>query len=50
MDHLTKDMTCGSISGFAICVSGYTFDTLKTRMQMNSNVGMLSTFKSIIKN
>lgn len=49
MDHFAKDLICGSISGLATCVSGYSFDTIKVRMQINTNATMISTLTSIIK-
>ena len=49
MDHFAKDMICGSLSGLSMCVSGYILDTLKVRMQINPNIAMISTLKSIIK-
>ncbi len=45
-----QDFTCGSISGVANCLSGYVLDTVKVRMQMDPNLKMMETFKSIIKN
>jgi solute carrier family 25 carnitine/acylcarnitine transporter 20/29 len=43
-------MFCGTISGGGNCVSGYLFDTLKVRMQMDPSLTMtkafIDTFKS----
>lgn len=50
MDHFVKDMVCGSISGIGNCVSGYIFDTLKVRMQMDHTITMIGSLRSIIKN
>jgi len=50
MDHFIKDMICGSISGVGNCMSGYIFDTLKVRMQMDHTITMFGSLKSIIKN
>ena len=50
MDHFIKDMICGSLSGIGNCVSGYVFDTVKVRMQMDHNITMFGSFRTIIKN
>lgn len=34
------DFVCGSLSGLANCMSGYIFDTIKVKMQMNSSLKM----------
>ncbi len=44
-----RDLVCGTISGVGNCLSGYIFDTLKVRMQMDHSLTMISTFKQIIK-
>ena len=49
MDHFAKDMICGSLAGLSMCASGYIFDTLKVRMQINPNITMITMLKSIIK-
>ncbi len=49
-DFLT-DSTSGVIGGITNCVSGYFLDTVKTRMQMDSEMkSMTSTLKHIVKN
>jgi hypothetical protein len=50
METIIRDFICGSISGFTNCVSGYIFDTLKVRMQVEPNLKMISTLKNIVKN
>lgn len=50
METFAKDMICGSLSGLGICVSGFIFDTLKVRMQINYHTTMISTLASIMKN
>ena len=35
------DFICGSISGFANCLSGYIFDTLKVKVQVNPEMTMM---------
>jgi solute carrier family 25 carnitine/acylcarnitine transporter 20/29 len=42
-------MICGTISGIGNCLSGYLLDTLKVRMQMDHNLTMLNSFKSIVE-
>jgi len=44
-----QDMVCGTISGVGNCLSGYIFDTLKVRMQMNHNLSMMTTLNTIVK-
>ena len=48
-NNFLRDMVCGTISGAGLCVSGYIFDTLKVRMQMDHSLTMLSSLKSIVK-
>lgn len=48
--HFWTDMLCGTISGLGNCLSGYIFDTLKVRMQMDPSLHMLQSLKSIIRN
>ena len=45
-----QDMFCGTLSGVANCISGYVFDTLKVRMQMDHSLTMMSSLRSIVKN
>ena len=47
--NFTEDMICGSISGVGNCLSGYLFDTLKVRMQMDHSLTMTTSLKNIIK-
>lgn len=49
MDHFVRDMLCGTLSGVGNCLSGYVFDTLKVRMQMDHNLTMFGSLSSIIK-
>ena len=49
MEHFMRDLVCGTISGVGNCLSGYIFDTLKVRMQMDHSLTMISTLKQIIK-
>lgn len=48
-NNFLRNLVCGSISGVANCVSGYVFDTLKVRMQMDHSLTMFSTLRSIVK-
>lgn len=41
------DFICGSISGFANCLSGYIFDTLKVKVQMNPEMTMMGYLKQM---
>jgi hypothetical protein len=50
INHFLRDLVCGTISGVGNCVSGYIFDTLKVRMQMDHSLTMVGSFKTIIKN
>jgi len=45
MDHFLRDLLCGSISGVGNCLSGYMFDTLKVRMQMDHTITMMGSLK-----
>lgn len=49
MDHFARDMLCGTLSGVGNCVSGYIFDTLKVRMQMDHQLTMMGSLRSIIQ-
>lgn len=49
MDHFVRDMWCGTLSGVGNCVSGYIFDTLKVRMQMDHQLTMMGSLRSIIQ-
>lgn len=49
MIDFLEDFFCGSCSGVANCTSGYFLDTVKVRMQINPELGMLSTFRDIIR-
>ena len=42
-------MVCGTISGVGNCLSGYIFDTLKVRMQMDHSLQMMNALKSIVR-
>lgn len=48
--QFVRDMICGTVSGIANCVTGYVFDTLKVRMQMDHTLTMMGSLRSIIKN
>lgn len=48
--HFIRDLVCGTISGAGNCVSGYIFDTIKVRMQMDHSLTMVGSLKTIIKN
>lgn len=41
------DFVCGSISGIANCLSGYIFDTLKVKIQMNPEMTMMKYLKKM---
>jgi hypothetical protein len=41
------DFVCGSISGVANCLSGYIFDTLKVKVQMNPEMSMMKYIKKM---
>ena len=47
--YFVQDMLCGTLSGVGNCLSGYIFDTLKVRMQMDHSLTMLSTLRNIIR-
>lgn len=49
LNHFLRDLVCGTVSGAGNCVSGYIFDTLKVRMQMDHSLTMVASLKSIIK-
>lgn len=49
-NHFGRDMACGTLSGIANCLSGYIFDTLKVRMQMDHSLTMIASLQTIIKN
>jgi solute carrier family 25 (mitochondrial carnitine/acylcarnitine transporter), member 20/29 len=49
MDHFMRDMLCGTLSGVGNCLSGYVFDTIKVRMQMDHQLTMIGSLTSIIK-
>eukprot|EP00919_Chromeraceae_sp_WS-2016_P034434 GHVR01081535.1.p1 GENE.GHVR01081535.1~~GHVR01081535.1.p1 ORF type:complete len:111 (+),score=10.84 GHVR01081535.1:845-1177(+) len=42
------DFLYGSISGVANCLSGYIFDTLKVRMQIDDTKKMINLIRNII--
>jgi hypothetical protein len=44
------DFFNGSLSGIGNCISGYVFDTLKVRMQLEPNLSMMDEFKKIVRN
>ncbi len=44
------DFLNGSISGVGNCISGYVFDTLKVRMQLQPNLSMTDEFRKIVRN
>ncbi len=48
--HFARDMVCGTLSGIGNCLSGYVFDTLKVRMQMDPSLAMMQSLKDIIRN
>lgn len=50
MEHFLRDLVCGTVSGVGNCLSGYVFDTLKVRMQMDPRLTMLASLRSIIRN
>ena len=50
INHFIRDIVCGTLSGVGNCLSGYIFDTLKVRMQMDHSLTMISSLKSILKN
>jgi solute carrier family 25 carnitine/acylcarnitine transporter 20/29 len=50
MPSFLQDLISGSISGFGNCISGYIFDTLKVRMQMDHSLTMMSALRNIIQN
>ena len=41
------DFLCGSVSGVANCLSGYIFDTLKVKVQMNPEMTMMKYLKRL---
>jgi hypothetical protein len=41
------DFVCGSLSGVANCLSGYLFDTLKVKVQMNPDMTMMKYLKQM---
>lgn len=47
---MIRDLLCGTISGVANCLSGYIFDTLKVKIQMNPNLTMMKYLKQTIAN
>jgi hypothetical protein len=49
MDDWLIDFLNGSLSGIGNCLSGYVFDTLKVRMQLDDTLSMTQAFKNIIK-
>ena len=50
LNFFIQDMLCGTLSGVGNCISGYLFDTLKVRMQMDHSLTMVTSLQSIIKN
>lgn len=44
------DFFNGSLSGIGNCISGYVFDTVKVRMQLEPNLSMMDEFRKIIVN
>jgi hypothetical protein len=49
LGYFIQDMVCGTVSGVGNCLSGYVFDTLKVRMQMNHTLTMVNALKTIVK-
>jgi hypothetical protein len=49
MNDWLIDFFNGSLSGIGNCLSGYIFDTLKVRMQLDDTLSMTQAFKNIIK-
>jgi hypothetical protein len=45
MKDFLEDFFCGSFSGVASCLSGFSLDTIKVHMQINPHLSMLSTVK-----
>lgn len=57
--YIARDLVAGTIGGFAICLSGHPFDTIKVRMQMTQlslsncirlsvkNEGIMSFYKGV---
>jgi len=50
MNDFFEDFCCGSCSGVASCLSGFFLDTVKVHMQINPQIGMLSTISNIVRN
>lgn len=48
MEHFLRDMLCGTVSGVGNCVSGYVFDTLKVRMQMDPSLTLMASLRSTL--
>jgi hypothetical protein len=44
-----QDLISGTISGIGLCVSGYVFDTIKVRMQMNPTIKLQTVLQQIQK-
>lgn len=42
-----KDLAAGSVAGLAICLTGHPFDTLKVRLQMDSERSLLKCIKNM---
>jgi hypothetical protein len=49
MNDWLIDFFNGSLSGIGNCLSGYVFDTLKVRMQLDDTLTMTQAFKNIVK-
>ena len=47
---MATDFLCGSISGVANCLTGYIFDTLKVKVQMNPESTMGNILRTYWKN
>lgn len=50
MADFAIDFLNGSISGVGNCISGYVFDTLKVRMQLEPDLSMMDEFRKIVRN
>ena len=50
MADFAIDFLNGSISGIGNCISGYVFDTLKVRMQLEPDLSMMDEFRKIVRN
>ncbi len=50
MREYFEDFGCGILSGVTSVISSYSLDTVKVHMQANSNLSMMGTITSIIRN